>query len=305
MVFRMNKNTKDKSASVRSLLMNVAKNTGENYNALLLRFFQERFLARLGSSEYREQFVLKGGYLLLLQHITSFRPTVDIDMLGVRINSNPDTIKQILGEISIIDLKDGVKFDPDWIIYETIQRDTKHEGLRFLISVRLGTIRNKIKIDIAFGDVVPGGFQTAPLPPILDSLEFPKLLHYPFESIIAEKFQAIVYLGFANSRMKDFFDIIFLASYNTVLSRNISNALKQTFKTRDTDIESRFFVYEDEFIRSKTALWKTFIRKIHQTPDEFAVVISKLHDFIEPVLQPHHDDLYWSSEYWIWETIKK
>ncbi len=208
------KTVKDIEASIRARLLNLLKKTGENYNAVLLRFFQERFLARLGSSAYREHFVLKGGLLLLNQHITTFRPTVDIAMLGVAISNNPERLSTVIKEIAVIELNDGVQFDTDTMTIHVIKEDAEYEGLRFTFGVRLGTIRSRMQLDIGFGDVVPIPFTKSALPSLLADFSVPELLFYPLESVIAEKFQAIVYLGLASSRMKDFYDIIFLAENN-------------------------------------------------------------------------------------------
>ena len=111
------KKIKDQAASTRAKLLNYAKNTDENYNAVLLRFFQERFLARLGLSKYKSHFVLKGGFLLLTKHINAFRPTIDIDILGVGIDKDPDTLKVCIKEIADLHLADGVQFDANDIKY--------------------------------------------------------------------------------------------------------------------------------------------------------------------------------------------
>ncbi len=265
---------KNIEASIRARLLNLSQKTGENYNAVLLRFFQERFLARLGNSAYREHFVLKGGLLLLTRYITTFRPTVDIDMLGIAIANDPEHLSAVLKEIAGLVLNDGIRFDTDTINYKIIKEDAEYEGLRFTFDVFLGVIRSRIQLDIGFGDKVPTVFSKSTLPPLLPDLPAPELLCYPLESVIAEKFQAIVYLGFATSRMKDFFDILFLAENNVFQLNRLKSALDTTFSSRETAMESRYFIYQQEYISEKDKLWKPFLKKIgrHESSDFSQVV---------------------------------
>lgn len=229
-------------ASIQARLLNHAKSHNENYNALLLRFFQERFLARLGASEYRSQLILKGGFLLLMKHIDPFRPTMDIDLLGVNIANDVQFLTNLIKRITSNDMNDGVSFDTANMTNQTISQDAEYEGLRFTFVAQLGTVKSKLKLDIGFGDAVPDGFVSSRLPSILTKFASPELLHYPLESIIAEKFQAIVYPGFANSRMKDFYDIQFLADRNFFVSQKLKQALDATFSNRKTDISERSFI---------------------------------------------------------------
>lgn len=298
------KKIKNIEASTRARLLNFAKSTGENYNAILLRFFQERFVARLGCSKYKKHLVLKGGFLLLTQHVTPFRPTVDIDMLGIHISNDQEALKKIIQEIGSIELSDGVNFKTDDITSQVIKEDAEYEGLRFSFVAYLGVIRSKMQIDVGFDDVVPGGFIDERLPTILADSEFSSILHYPFESIIAEKFQAIVYLGYANSRMKDFYDILFLASNNTFELNKIRQAIEATFAKRDTDLNKRYFIYDDEYVEEKKAMWTAFLRKINSTSiDDFAESVEKINKFIEPILQAYKVEKTWQPQFWQWDEL--
>ena len=123
------------------------------------------------------------------------------------------------------------------------------------------------------------------------------------ESVIAEKFQAIVYLGETNSRMKDFYDIIFLASNNSFSSGKVRQAIDATFQKRETDIGRRLFIYQDQYIDSKSGLWRLFLRKIQSDEkSEFSAIILKINGFIEPVLTENNLDADWSTENWKWSN---
>ncbi|MBD3383610.1 nucleotidyl transferase AbiEii/AbiGii toxin family protein [candidate division KSB1 bacterium] len=288
--------------STKARLLNYTKKKKGNFNAVLLQFFQERFLARLGESEYKFHFVLKGGFLLLTQNVNPFRPTVDIDMLGINLKNDAESLQSFIQQIACIDLKDSVRFNVDNIQGQVIKEDTDYEGLRYTFEAQLGIIKSKMQLDIAFGDDVPGEFINAQLPTILDDPAFPKILHYPLESVIAEKFQAIVYLGFANSRMKDFYDILFLAKYNVFDNVKIKKALDATFSKRKTDIEKRTFIYSRDYISKKRNLWKAFMRKINSDSyNDFNDVIARLRMFIEYPITNENDVRKWSPEWWTWK----
>jgi len=295
---------KNLEASIRARLLNLSKKTGENYNAVLLRFFQERFLARLGNSSYREHFILKGGLLLLTSHGTEFRPTIDIDMLGVDVSNDPQQLTTIIKEISGIELDDGVRFDTDTITCNVIKEDANYQGLRFIFGVRLGKIQSRIQLDIGFGDAVPLAYTKNALPSMLPEFSPPEILLYPLESVIAEKFQAIVYLGFATSRMKDFYDIFFLASNNTFILKELKLAIEATFSRRETDLNNRFFIYEAEYISEKEKQWKLFLRKIGSNESiDFSQVIANIKEFLEPVITAgmNNINLIWNPKLWQWK----
>ncbi len=297
---------KNIDASIRARLLNLSKKTGENYNAVLLRFFQERFLARLGISPYCEHFVLKGGLLLLTRHIATFRPTVDIDMLGLEISNDPQHLIRVIKEIASIELDDGVLFDTDTIKWNVIKENVEYEGVRFTFGVRLEKIKSRIQLDIGFGDAVPLGYSKNVLPPMLPDLFVPEILIYPLESVIAEKYQTIVYLGFATSRLKDFYDILFLAQHNIFTLKRLKIAIEATFSRRETDIENRFFIYEPDYISEKEKQWKLFLRKIGSNEDiDFSRVVTLIKKFLEPVIISRNidEDLIWDSTNWVWRNV--
>ncbi|RKY81472.1 hypothetical protein DRQ07_03965 [candidate division KSB1 bacterium] len=297
---------KNVEASIRARLLNLSRMTGENYNAVLLRFFQERFLTRLGMSKYKEYFVLKGGLLLSIQRITIFRPTVDIDMLGAGISNDPEHLSTAIKEIARIELDDGVYFNTDTITLSVIKEDAEYEGLRFTLVVRLGKIKSRIQIDIGFGDAVPLSYTKKALPPMLPGLFTSEILLYPLESVISEKYQAIVYLGSATSRMKDYYDILFLAENHAFILKKLKMAIEATFTRRETDIGSRFFIYRSDYISEKEKMWKVFLNKIGiERRVDFSQVIKMIKEFLEPVIEADkkEENLIWDSKVWSWRDI--
>lgn len=164
---------KNPAASIHARLLNISRDTGQNFNALLNRFFQERFLARLSISDFKETFILKGGLLLAAESITRFRHTIDIDMLAVNIRNNVDIVRPIIEKIAQIDIPDCVIFNTDDITFEVLKEDDEYEGIRFKFSVSLVKIKSRIQLDIGFGDDVPLGFTEKAFPVFLGDFEAP------------------------------------------------------------------------------------------------------------------------------------
>ena len=296
---------KDITESIRTRLKNIAGSSGREFDAVLLQYFQERFLYRVSISEFNENFILKGALLLMVKSISPFRPTKDIDFLGKGIDSDPGKIKMLVGKIAGIDYNDGVHFVPDSIETFVIKEGAGYEGVRVKIESRLGKIRKTVALDIGFGDSIYGGPEEFNFPVLLD-FHVPKIKCYTYETIIAEKFQAIVWLNFQTSRMKDFFDILFLAETCTFQANRLRNAIIETFEKRDTAIERRVTIFSNEFKNdsSKQTQWAAFMRKTSLTAEpQFKKVVEKLEAFLGPIFEMvrNEDKNYtWDKEKWQW-----
>ena len=172
--------------------------------------------------------------------------------------------------------------------------------------VRLGKIKSRIQIDIGFGDAVPLSYTKKALPPMLPGLFTSEILLYPLESVISEKYQAIVYLGSATSRMKDYYDILFLAENHAFILKKLKMAIEATFTRRETDIGSRFFIYRSDYISEKEKMWKVFLNKIGiERRVDFSQVIKMIKEFLEPVIEADkkEENLIWDSKVWSWRDI--
>lgn len=252
--------------SIKDRLKNVARAAGKDYNFICIQFMQERFLARLEKSKYRDQFVLKGALLLLAYDMPSVRPTKDIDFLGDQISNQTDEIESAIKQIAEIDLEDGVEFNGNQIEIDEITKDADYKGLRVRISASVGGDQQRLQIDIGFGDVIVHGPVEMSYPTLLD-FDSPTVKAYSLESAIAEKFQAIVSLGIFGSRMKDFYDIWFLTKNRDFDKKRLSEAIVTTFSKRKTDIEEINRIFEDDFIQdsNKAKQWKAFLRRTSLT----------------------------------------
>jgi len=299
---------KDSGASIRARLTNIAKETKRDFDALLLQYFQERFLYRLSISSYRSAFILKGALLFLIYEMPFLRPTKDVDFLVRSKSKDLLTIKKMIQDIARTDVADGVTFIPESISLESIMEDADYEGIRIKINGSLDKARKTLQIDIAFGDVLVAGPVEMEFPVLLDDQLVPHLKVYSKESTIAEKFQSLVKLNILTSRMKDIYDILFLASHHAFDMPLLHKAIVRTFNRRGTPIEDRKSIFKKEFKSSKEkqTQWIAFLRRSHlESYKSFAKAIDQLELFLEPVCSRESlssgDQVTWSPEKWRWQ----
>jgi predicted nucleotidyltransferase component of viral defense system len=242
----MIKKVKNKAASIRAKLMNIARAESIDFDALLLRYFQERFLYRLSNSKFIDHFVLKGGLLLVCLKMPVLRPTKDIDFLAEQVKNDPAEIEHIFKDITKVTCDDGIKFNSSSITSERIKEDADYEGIRLKIEATLGQARKRLQMDIGFGDIIIPESKVVEFPTLLEEKP-PRVRIYSIESIISEKFEAMIKLSMANSRMKDFYDVYTLSLNHNFQGRRLKKAIKSTFQRRKTPIPDNPLVFRVDF----------------------------------------------------------
>ena len=274
--------------SVRQRLLNIARRDDEDYNDLLTRYALERLLYRLSISPYRSQFVLKGAMLFRVWADHPHRPTRDLDLLGPGQCSIP-RLEDIFRDVcrAAVDADDGMVFLAETVHGEPIRADMKYRGVRVRLQCRLGSARTGIIVDVGYGDAVTPPPTEVCFPTLLD-MSAPRLLAYPKETVIAEKFHAIVSLGMATSRMKDFFDLWFLAREHSFEGHVLARAITATFEANGTPLPSEAPVgLTEAFVsdRTKCIQWAAFLRKGHLVgaPAELGRVVEVIARFLVPV----------------------
>lgn len=262
--------------SVKERLLNLSK--AENYNPQMMisRYMQERLLYRLSISNYRERFILKGGALLYAHDRFEARPTIDIDFMATRIKHDKENIKRIIKEICNVDCAvDGTSYEADTIETEDIIVNKEYHGVRVSVVAHLDTACQRISMDIGFGDVVTPAPQELLFPALIDTVPQAKIKAYSLETVVAEKFHAMIVLSLANSRMKDFFDVYHILVTNRVDDKILLDAIKSTFANRETLYRKNHPLFSEEFFTSKErqVLWNSFLRKIkYQESIDFRAV---------------------------------
>lgn len=292
--FRMkNRNIKNKEKSLRSRLFNLARQEQLNYQMLIIRYAQERLLYRLSQSKYRERFYLKGGVLLYAFEQEKARPTFDIDFTGNKINREISHIRSVFTDIcGLDDENDGIHFNQDEIQAVEINENRVYVGVRLIITARMDTIKQPISVDVGFGDAVVPEAKELEYPLLLPDLPAVRILAYSPETIIAEKFQAMIELAEANSRMKDFYDVYRILKSGNYTAENLQNAITATFKQRLTRFSETHSLFSQSFAKDseKQQYWSAFLRKNVTDETEIPPRFEETLRYITDTLYP-----YWKN----------
>lgn len=272
-------------ASIKEKLKNVAKREGKPFDYLLTLYLIERFLYRLSISRYADKFVLKGGVLLYTILDEKARATKDVDMLARELNNSLEDFSDILREICMMESDDALFFDVETLSTERIKEDAAYGGVRVKISAFLDRTKKVLQMDIGFGDIVVPGAVRMEYPSLLE-MEQPVIQAYSIESVIAEKFEAMIFLAEFNSRMKDFYDICSLANLYDFEGAMLQSAITSTFMQRKTKVlvEPAIFTEEYKVSEEKNRQWDAFKRRIASTNEwSFEDVIGILVTFLQPI----------------------
>ena len=278
---------KGSAKSIRAALKNIADKEQTKFQFITTRYFHERLLFRIANSKYANNFILKGGELLYAIEGFHVRPTTDVDMLAKKINNDKENIKQIFQTIC------SIKYDDDCVIFDIssiqttdIMEDDKYGGIRVLVETGLDTIRQRLQIDIGFSDVITPAPVNLTFPVLLNELEKPEIKAYSIETVIAEKFHAMIEHGIFNSRMKDFYDVYILLKNNEISNSNLREAIWQTFKHRDTIFADNHVLFTSSFYENpnRQIIWKAFLRKMKLPEDlEFQLVVKSILERLQPI----------------------
>jgi Nucleotidyl transferase AbiEii toxin, Type IV TA system len=253
----------NRAASVRARLLNVSKEQQTDFNQILVRYALERLLYRIGVSQYADCFLLKGALLFTLWYDMPHRSTRDADLLGIGASDHASIIAAFRDIVSIA-ADDGLVFDASALKIEDIRKEAGYSGVRVLLTAGLAKALCKVQIDIGFGDAVTPAPIQATYPVLLDDLPAPQIQVYPVYTVIAEKLHAIVVLGMANSRLKDYYDLSVLLEREKLDQKILRNAIQATFARRQTQLPTEIPIgLTNEYGQypSKQTQWAAFLRK--------------------------------------------
>ncbi|MGR8964179.1 nucleotidyl transferase AbiEii/AbiGii toxin family protein [Rhizobium leguminosarum] len=263
--------------------MQVSKTSGQTFDLVLTRFALERLLFRLSQSPHTERFVLKGAMLMMSWFDDRHRGTRDLDLLGFG-DPNVEPMLATFREILTQGAADGVEFDVDALRVDRIREELEYGGLRLRTTASIGGARISLTIDIGFGDAVEPDAEELDYPSMLD-FPMPRLRGYARETVIAEKFQAMVAVGRANSGIKDFYDIWILSRSFSFDGDRLPRAIAATFARRGTmipqdlpDALTPAFAEDAQ----KQRQWRVFVGDVTHQPGDLANVIGDIAEFLMP-----------------------
>jgi len=284
----MRENLKNIEASVRDRLQNKARETNRPFAEVLQYYSMERFLYRFSQSKYKDKFILKGALMFTVWEVSDRRTTLDIDFLAY-FDNQITTIEKVVKDVCKVRVPaDGLIFDPETIVGQKIKKDADYEGVRVKFRGFLKRSRIPMQIDIGFGDIVYPKPRIINYPAILD-FPNPHLKGYPLESVVSEKFEAMVKLGLLNSRMKDFFDLWLMIRRFDFKGTNLTEALKKTFNHRKTALPEMKPLFAQEIYdedSDRQTLWKAFLTKgqIKHAPEKLGTTAKAIEKFlIKPI----------------------
>lgn len=271
----------DMAASVLARLKNKAKETGRSYQLCMQLFCQEEFLRRLEKSKYADNLVLKGG--LFIYSVTDFdsRVTVDVDFLLRKVPNTPEQLRVVLEEIIATPTgNDFVTFEIKNIAPIAVAK--KYAGIGASLVAHIKNTRTPFSIDFGVGDVIVPKSEKRKIPIQLADFPAPIVNTYSLETTVAEKLDAILSLMEFSSRMKDYYDIYYLANKFDFDGKVLTEALRKTFENRGHSFTVEQFEQvmafdSDEAMQRK---WKAFCRKIDAKTDDYSTVLRTIKDFL-------------------------
>jgi hypothetical protein len=290
----MTKEITNLPASVRAKLLNIAKDTNRPFTEVLQFYAIERFLYRLSKSKYANKFILKGALMFSVWQVHDRRTTLDIDFLA-RFDNQVESIEKVVKEVCAEPVvADGLIFDSQTVQGNKIKEEADYSGVRVKLLGFLERARIPMQIDFGFGDIIYPKAESIEYPVIL-AFPVPHLKGYTPESVVSEKFEAMIKLGMLNSRMKDFYDIWNMIHQFDFIGSKLAEALKRTFKHRKTNLpwDKPLFskeIYEDNSDRQ--ILWKSFLKKaeINHAPENLSTVVEDIENFLIKPLEAVKED---------------
>jgi Nucleotidyl transferase AbiEii toxin, Type IV TA system len=299
------------AASIRARLLDHAKRHGDDYGRVLTRYAIERLLFRLSQTEATESYVLKGAMLFVTWPEHVFRPTGDLDLLGQG-DSDPMAITELFTRICRVQApNDGIVFDPATIKIEPVREADKYQGVQLKLQGELAKAVIHVQVDIGFGDHVHPPPTRKAFPTLLPDLPAANVLMYPPETVVAEKFDAMIRWGEVNGRLKDFHDIWVTTRTFSFDLPNLVEAIGGTLKRRETAVPTEMPIGLTQTfteIVEERGLWRGFLRRSPPTlqPPAFAELQAELRRFFAPVIiglaRPESAEGHWNPDEGIWRS---
>lgn len=263
----------------------LARETGSDVQELMTLHALEGLLSRIALSEYRDDFVLKGG--VLLAAFAARRPTKDIDLQASRIHAEPDEVAERFRKIAALDVADGLVFETASLNAMTIRDDDDYVGVRVKLTAMLGTARLAVGIDVSFGDPIWPAPRFVNLPRMV-SLGLPPLTlrGYPLTMVLAEKVVTALDRGIANTRWRDFADVFVLTRLHPLDPSEFRASLEAVATYRGITLSPMLpsLAPMGEHAQLKYVAWRSRSQREHELPEAFSELLTSVAGFADPVL---------------------
>lgn len=288
--------------SIRHRIRNEARKQDVDTHMLYVRYGVERFLYRLGQSKYRNRYILKGAMLFFVWEKVLFRQTRDLDLSSFA-SFDANTIKANIREICALDAMpdDGLSFRADSLRVAPIRINEAYKGFRARFVWNLGKARIANQIDIGFGDVVTPDPVDMEFPALLD-MPPARVRAYPRETVVAEKFSAIISIGVGNSRVKDLYDVWVLSGNFEFDGTVLQKAVKSTFDRQRSDLPLELpSSLRDDFASDpgNMDMWSRFLKRTEaERSPSLGEVVARCRDFLMPLARREVAGLFWRGERW-------
>ncbi len=273
-------------SSIQARLLNYSRVNKREYGQVLTKFALERLLYRLSQSKHSDNFLLKGALLFDLWFDVPLRSTRDIDLLGFGLAELPHVVG-VFEDLCRLQVADGMDYKTESIQADEIRKQANYAGIRVSLLALLGNSRISIQVDIGYGDAITPAPEEALYPVLLDDLPAPKLRVYPMYTVVAEKFETLVSLGIANTRMKDYFDLWVLHQKGKFDNELLRTAIAETFLRRGKPLPKGVPVgLSDEFSGDvqKQRQWLVFLKKNQLAQLDLGELIDGLREWLMPLI---------------------
>ena len=299
----MTRITEASAASILARLRNLARTEYPNLpaNLMLLLYAQQGLLARLDASPHAGQFVLKGALSLFARLGNAARPTEDIDLAAQDLPNTPEAVAAVIRTLCAITVGDGLVFDPDSVAVRRINEALQYPGVGVTVGASLGSSRVRLQLDLSFGNAIT----PEPVAWIFPALLLPRgvpVRLYPLETVVTEKFAALLEIGEATTRMKDLYDLWVILSATHFEADVMRLALERSFAARATPLAAVAPTLAAEFAGSTVlnTRWRQYLSRTRFEAPGFAEVMALLEAFYRPLLLEQRRTGFWQPQEGRW-----
>ncbi|HEX2863853.1 MAG TPA: nucleotidyl transferase AbiEii/AbiGii toxin family protein [Deinococcales bacterium] len=288
----------DRAESVLARLRNLSpRYPNVPRSSMLLLYAQQGLLARLQASPHGRHFVLKGALSLFVRYGDAARPTEDVDLAARDLPNTPEALERVLQAVCAVPYADGLTFDPDSVRVRVINEALEYQGVNAALTASLGPSQVTVPLDVSFGNAITPAPVALAFPALLVPEGVP-VMAYPLETVLSEKFAALVEIGLNTTRMKDAYDLHVILGREPFEAAVLGLALTRSFAARGTPVEDVPFTLSPEFANDETLAerWAQYRRRTHLSAPGFPEVMAQVRALFAPILLENRATGAWDPQ---------